>query len=398
MRVFTLGLLCAFLIGCRQPAPEGAAAASSPSTGPSTPAPVAAPQSASPFPLRVEGNRFVDATGRPFEWRGITAFRLAEMLVTGREADVVAYLDWAQAERLTVVRVLLMAQHLFKLTPEAGRQALPRLLDLAKARGLAVEAVALADTKDVRFDVEAHVREVGRIAQEKGNALVELANEPGHPTQDERLHDPAFLARLATLVPEPVIVALGSLEYGEEYAAADYATTHVPRGKQPWDHVYAVADAVRLVYALKKPLISDEPIGAAEKREPGRRDNEPARFAAAAALTRFTGMGATFHHEGGLYGRRPEGREAACLAAWQAGLALLDGVSLAGDFAVGERAARVATASGEQRVYARVTETEAVVLLIGPGPSQVTWAQGWKEARRAAVPGVQLAIAVRDGQ
>jgi hypothetical protein len=362
-------------------------------------APTAATPQPQIFPLRVSGTTFVDAAGKPFEWRGITAFRLAEMIAGGREREVAAYLDWARAQQLTVVRVLLMAQHLFTLSPADGRAALPRLLDLAKARGIAVEAVALADTKDVHFDIEAHVREVGRIAQEKGNAFVEIANEPGHPTQDARLHDPAFAARLAALVPEPVIVALGSLEYGEGYAAADYATTHVSRGDQPWDHVHAVADAVQRVYELKKPVISDEPIGAGPTLEPGRRDNEPARFAAAAALTRFTGMGATFHYEGGLYGRRPDGREAACLAAWRAGLALLDGVSLDGEFAVGERAARVATASAGHRVYARVGAREAAVLLVGPGGAVTpTWAKGWKDVRHAGLPGASVAVAVRDGQ
>ena len=323
------------------------------------------------------------------------------MIANGREREAIAYLDWATSEDLTVVRVLLMAQHLFQLTPEGGRKALPRLLDLAKTRGIAVEAVVFADTKDVKIDFDAHIREVGRIALEKGNAFVEIANEPGHPTQDVKLHDPAFAKRLADLVPEPVIVSLGSIEYGEGYGhAGDYATTHLPRGDKGWEHVQLLTEGVRHIYALKKPLISDEPIGAGPAFDPGRRDDEPARFAAAAALTRLIGMGATFHYEGGLYARIPRGREAACLAAWRLGLALLDGAPVDGEFASGERAARVAKAAGasaDHHLYARVGARDAVVLVVNAGgPTTVEWASGWKEVRHASVPGAYVAIAARD--
>src|SRR5688572_13766526 len=212
---------------------------------------LAAPATAA-FPLRVEGTGFVDATGQPFVWRGITSFQLAEMIARGREQEAVAYLDWAKSEELTVVRVLLMARHLFELTPEDGRQALPRLLDLAKVRGLAIEIVALADTKDRSTDYDAHIREVGRIALDKGNAFVEIANEPGHHTQDPKLHDAAFAKHLADLLPEQLIVAFGSFEYGEGYAAGDYATTHVPRG-EGWNHVLDIAKGAGRVRSLKKP-------------------------------------------------------------------------------------------------------------------------------------------------
>ena len=346
--------------------------------------------------MGVDGRRFVDASGRPFEWRGITAFRLAEMIAGGREAEAIAYLDWARDERLTVVRVLLMAQHLFKLSPDAGRQALPRLLDLAKERGLAVEVVALADTKDVTLDFDAHVREIGRVAAERGNAFIELANEPGHPTQDPQLHKPEFLQRLAGLLPESLVVALGSVEYGDGYGAADYATTHTDRGTREWDHVLVLADSARRIDALRKPLVSDEPIGAAPEYQAGRRDNDPSRFAAAAALTRLAGLGATFHYEGGLQTTIPKGREAACFAAWQLGTMLLDDVPVDGRFVRDAELAAIAHTSGVRAAFGRVTGGRAVIVLIDPGPSlSLTFAAGWKETRRSGVPGVQVVLAER---
>src|SRR3712207_7279568 len=56
-----------------------------------------------------------------------TLFRsLASLLAEGNERDVTAYLDWAAGQDLTVIRVLTMAHHLFRLAPDAGRRALPR--------------------------------------------------------------------------------------------------------------------------------------------------------------------------------------------------------------------------------------------------------------------------------
>jgi hypothetical protein len=341
------------------------------------------------FPVKVDGTGFVDSAGRPFRWSGITAFRLLEMMARGREREAVAYLDWAASEQLTVVRVLTMAKHLFELRPEDGRNALPRLLDLARERGLAVEVVALADTKEYAFDLEGHVRHVGRISLEKGNAFVEIANEPGHPTQNPRLHDPMEVRRLATLVPPPVVMAFGSAEYAPGYAAGDYATFHFPR-EAGWGHVVGLARGASLITDWKKPVINDEPIGAAAEYQEGRRDNVPERFAAAAALTTLAGMGGTFHYEGGLQGRIPQGREAACLAAWQMASALVSNAAPAGEFVEGTQVDRVARITGGRAVFARISDTAATILVVDPQQPAVTWTAGWVEERRAGVPGVLI--------
>ena len=85
----------------------------------------------------------------------------------------------------------------------------------------------------------------------------------------------------------------------------------------------AVAQGAAFVRKFGKPVVSDEPIGAGPRDEPGRRDNRPARFRAAALLTRLAGMGATFHYEGGLQAKIPQGAELACLAAWREAWTLL---------------------------------------------------------------------------
>ena len=71
-------------------------------------------------PLRISGTSFLRADGSKFQWRGITAFRLVEMVAHGNSAEAGAFLDWAAARKLTVVRVFTMARHLFQLTPADG--------------------------------------------------------------------------------------------------------------------------------------------------------------------------------------------------------------------------------------------------------------------------------------
>jgi hypothetical protein len=347
------------------------------------------------FPLRVSATSFFDRRGATFEWRGVTAFRLAEMIAAGRESEAIAYLDWAASKDLNVVRVLLMANHLFRLAPEDGRRALPRLLDLAKERGIAVEVVPLADTREIPVDFEAHVREVGRIALEKGNAFVELANEPGHATQDRRLHDPAELQRLATLVPDGVVVALGSAEYDDGYAAGDYATFHFPRERE-WGHVLGLAEGAAMLRRWKKPVVNDEPIGAAAEYGEGRRDNVPERFGAAAALGRFIGLGATFHYEGGLHARLPGEREAACLDAWMEGLALVRDLPPDRQVLDTDAVGGIAGVTGARAAFASTAGQTAAILLIEPSSdAQVTWRDGWREVRRTSAPGAQLVTATR---
>ena len=321
--------------------------------------------------LAAQGTSF-QQSGKPFQWRGISAFRLLEQVAHGKASDADAYLAWASSQRLTVVRVLAMAHHLFQLHPDDGRAALARLLEMAASRGLYVEIVALADTADMAVDVDRHIKEIGEIAARYPNALVEIANEPGHQTQHAALHRPEHLRKLASLIPESVPVALGSVEYGDGFAEGDYVTTHLPRdaGEDGWGHVRTLAVGADLIARWKRPVISDEPIGAAAKYVRGRRDNDLARFRAAALLTRLAGMGATFHYEGGLQASIPTGEELACFNAWNEAWTLLpDDVEQLGQFQV--------IGSGRSAEYRRLGDSEGWVLLLPPArdPQPV---QGWK--------------------
>jgi hypothetical protein len=272
--------------------------------------------------LRVDGTRFVDRDRRPFAWRGITAFRLVEQVASGREADADTYLAWCDSHDITVVRVLTMAKHPFVLPPDKGIAALPKLLSLAAKHDLQVEIVALADTASYQLDVEKHVAAIGQACATAGNCVIEIANEPNHPTQAAQVHDRAYLGRLRTLIPKDIPVALGAGDSPEESGGGDYATIHTSRdtGNGGWAYVKAIAALKGLPERLKMPVVSDEPIGAGNTLEPGRRDNDPARFEAAARATREAGLGGTFHYSDGINAVIPTGRQLACFDAWRRGM------------------------------------------------------------------------------
>ena len=320
------------------------------------------------------------------------------MVARGREREAVSFLDWARGEKLTVMRTFVMARHLFQLPPVEGLKALPRLLQLAGDRGLHVEVVALADTADSKVDFDAHVRAVGAIAARHANALVEIANEPGHATQDPRLHDPLFVRRLATLVPEQVPVALGSAEYDDRYAAGDYATYHFPRESTPdgWGHVLALARGAMLVSGWRKPLVSDEPIGAGSTLQPGRRDNDPRRFRAAAVLTRLAALHPTFHFEAGLHARAPTWVELDCFRGWTDGLDMSQAIPSCGRFLDSDDLRSIASIEGARRAFGRECDRQTWIALIDPQPkASVTWRGGWREEQRSIAEGVHLVRARR---
>jgi hypothetical protein len=352
--------------------------------------------------LLVSDQQFVTADGRPFDWRGITAFRLLEYVAHGREQDADRFLAWAHGKGLTVARVLAMGRNVLDLSPADGRAALPRLLEIAARHRMIVEVVALADTRDVPVDRDQHLAALGRIIAEHGNAVLEVANEPVHPTQAADVQKFDVLARLRTRVPDTVPVALGSIERGDGFAAGDYVTWHVPRltSHEGWGHVLAIADGVTMARQFKKPLVSDEPIGAGPRFEPGRRDDSPARFRAAALLTRLAGLGATFHYDGGLQAKIPAGRELECFNAWNEAWSLLPaGLERAGVFRrAGDPGAAVTSYAGERAlgVFERQTGNIARVIVIDPRPGfSASWSAGWRVTRTYRLQGAWIIFARR---
>jgi hypothetical protein len=352
--------------------------------------------------LQVSGTTFV-TTGRAFSWRGITAFRLLEYVARGKEADADRFLSWAGSQHLTVVRVLAMGQGFMSLSPSEGRSALPRLLEMAAKHNLHVEIVALAGTRDAAVDLDDHLAGLGRIAAQHDNVILEIANEPVHPTQNAAVQRADVLARLRPRVPAEVPVALGAVEGGDGFAAGDYVTWHVPRDDrfEGWGHVLAIAQGADFVRRWNKPVVSDEPIGAGPRYEPGRRDDMPSRFRAAALVTRLAGLGATFHYEGGLQATIPAGRELECFNAWNEAWRLLPtDVESSGTFRrAGDAGAAVAGFRPDKAlaVFERQRGTAAWIVVINPLENlEIRWSAGWTPGQVRRLQGAWVLTARRD--
>ena len=151
-----------------------------------------------PGTFRSPARHFVTATGQPFPWRGITAFRLLEYVARKKEADVRAYLAWAQSQDLTVVRVLAMGSGFMQLSPDEGRAALGRLLDAgAGVPDCTSRSSRWPTPASCRLASTHRSRRSARSPPRTRTRCVELANEPIHPTQAPDVGKADVLAALA---------------------------------------------------------------------------------------------------------------------------------------------------------------------------------------------------------
>ncbi len=340
-------------------------------------------------PLRVAGQAIVYPDGSRFTWTGITAFALLDQIADGRSDDTDAFMRWARGRGFNLVRVLAMANSLFRLPPADGLAALPRLLEMAAQHDLYVEVVALADTRAYGMDRDALRAQVAAVAQVSArypNALVQIANEHAHPTQVDALHDPAFVSSLASAIPAAVLYT--DAPPPDDRATRPqgmYLTRHLDRGGDPWAMVSRVRVLAGLSTAVRKPVVSDEPIGAAERREPGRRLADPAVFFAMGALGRIFGVGTTFHCEDCLQARVPGRVQQECADAFIKGTTLVpDDVSPAfhDARAPGSPVADAAVGRGVVQVYSGVAGARGWTLALGlRGDPAIAWAPGWSPTR-----------------
>ncbi|MFO7693413.1 MAG: hypothetical protein R6V57_10045 [Vicinamibacterales bacterium] len=274
--------------------------------------------------LSARGTDIVCSDGTRFEWRGVTAFALVEQIAHGRRRDADAYMRWAHATGFNLVRVLAMADVLFTLAPDEGLRHMPALFEMAALRGLYVEIVALADTASYGMDLaalRAQVSAVSRLAADHPNVVVQIANEHYHPTQMPEVHDPAVLADLGGLIaPQVLHTESPAAEETAARPAGRYLTRHLSRSGSPARMLDRVDLLRRLAVEAGKPVVNDEPIGAGERDEPGRRLSDPGFFRDLASRTRIAGLaGGTFHCEDGLFARVPGPVQQACARAWVQG-------------------------------------------------------------------------------
>lgn len=248
--------------------------------------------------LRVEGKTFRDESGALWMWRGCTDFMAFARFLNGEDIDRLL------TERIQVgcrlLRVLGMAHHIPEdlrlpdFTPKTFGErywsGLSAFADKLAGRGLRFEFVVFADAQLLMprvADQRAHLARVASTLASKWNVVGELANEwPKNGVDPGRFEKPAGLlwSRGSGLGEQRPFVPVW-----------DWVGHHGDRG----DHWFADETARDIRDGLGVPVIQDEPVGAGEAAEPGRRDNVPDRFRWAGALWAFSG-GATFHSAAGI--------------------------------------------------------------------------------------------------
>ena len=351
-------------------------------------------QGATPAPsrthLQIQGTGFRTADGRPFQWRGITAFRLLDYIADGNEAAARSYLMWAKSQQLTIVRVLAMGGGWMELKPEDGRRALPRLLSLAREQGLHVEVVALAGTRDMPVNLDEHLTALGTTLGEYPNALLEDRQRAGAPDARRR----RWGSRKSCWRSRPACRRTCRSRSDRSKPTrrsrkADYATWHSPRDNKldGWGHV------------LRRWPRGPSCCGNGRSRSISRRADR--RRAEAPARAGATIAGAV-PRRGALDAPGRAGRDLP-LRGWPAGqdagrprAGMLQRLERSLDPAARrhrvrrERSlspvlrapwCRTSTARGRSAVFERVAGNRGWVLAVGPGEPALRLAAGWQHRR-----------------
>jgi hypothetical protein len=199
-------------------------------------------------------------------------------------------------------------------------ERLPGFLGECQARGFNAY-LAYHTEAGTGYELEPHTDEVERIAQAYPVVVLrEVANEADHDTQGGRL-DPGRCAELAGRMAGPV--SYGATLEGDEsdtYAGRDHTAVHLDRSRDPWNMVRRVREIYAHTERYNRPANNQEPIGAAEQDEPGRRCADPAIFHTMAALNRLFDVTVDiFHSNDGLDARPLGPQQRACAQAFVAG-------------------------------------------------------------------------------
>jgi hypothetical protein len=341
--------------------------------------------------------RFFTAGASTF--RPIFASGLALLVRAPRERA--AFLDDVAGLGFNGVRVFAGALEWAKQTPRHAVQTLPSLLDEAARRGLYVLVTAVTDSAS-GYDVEQHLASVSAICAKASNCLLEAANEYYHPTQSPLVHDPLRLYAAAERAIRGSTWALGAPPFdapqkqdpacradcalGWPIPSGDYITVHLGRGDSPWVQLARLRELARVSEITGKPVFNSEPIGAAEQAQPGRRLADPEFFFGLGALSRLLELGAVFHSEDGLNGRRlrPAQRRAAraFISGFRA-VATSERLALVDPAAPGSPVG--STADARHVFVARAGARAWIVLLdVGRAP-RLDWQDGWNQWRVRAV-------------
>jgi hypothetical protein len=351
----------------------------------------------------------MDASGKVPARRFDRGFSQGLTLLVRSPAGRDAFLDQTAALGFNGVRVFAGDVGWAGQTPAAARAALHPLLDAAAARELYVYVCALTGAG---YDVEAHLREVAAIVSAHPNAILEIANEVGHPTQSDIGKDPARLLALAKrAIPPGVLWTLGAPVGTDEVDADGHYLTdgglfndaHLDRGRDLWNQVRRLREIAGVSEATRKPAMSGEPIGIAEGPIQKQRfwGDDARQFSFAyGVLCRGFELGCVWHSEDGLNAQLLEPNTTAAAQEFIAGWHALETEERLQFINAGWSGSPVAKANfdtGLVRAYSFIAGNHGWTVLVGlRGDPAVVWGGGWSPGDIVAErPGVRVIAITR---
>lgn len=254
-------------------------------------------------PLRSGGRFMVNDRGRYLS-RGISAFRLGQMLANGE--DITPFLAWvSQQGCLNWLRLFTMVRNMFYLEPSVGANAVGDVYRRAEEIGCYVETVCLSDVYDEHgnewwpgFDPASHVATVSRNASAFTGRAIEVCNEPLQGWQRFEAED---LAEFAKGIPAGTVYALGAPDGDNDESrefllpGISFGTVHSSRLRAPWGNVRHTREIQVTADDCHLWMVNDEPA-----REISRAQNF-----GTGALCSVCRIGDTFHSEFGKQCRLP---------------------------------------------------------------------------------------------
>jgi hypothetical protein len=268
-----------------------------------------------------KSNRLLYDQGGVFRMRYVGGFALAQLFASGKSDEAKRYLDWVARPFRDIpgfngVRVMLGELGWAGQTRDSALRGLPPLLRETQARGIRLEATCLTGTKAWTTDqIKAHVREIGQVCRVFPHVHIEIGNELQHSSQHDKLSDLEFLKELARSVPAELLVALGAGPKDEPTVNPDQSKSFWPNGgtddeiinvhlgrswrnaSHPWEMVRHIRELEDVSNVTGDYVVSNEPIGAAEVAERGRRESRGEVFYALGYLSRGFELGAVHHAE-----------------------------------------------------------------------------------------------------
>lgn len=323
--------------------------------------------------IRISGRTFRNPDGSIYPWKSASDFRLLQYHYDG--TDISPILADRLGEGANMVRVFGMySGSIGVFDPSAYPNYyvnLPGFADLLASTGLNLELTVFADAQNLPnfnelSEQRAHLLRVRDALISRSNVVLELCNEPFQNGVTPSSHTR----------PVGLLSSAGSgQDETPDLPPWDYAGFHAPRDAE-WPR--KAHNAKDIADYLGRPVINDEPMGAAEAAIPGSRSDVPNDFYYFAATGMLLAGGGTFHSSNGVQSQIWQPTTRLCAQSFYGGLNAIPLDITTGTYTRGPLSDCPIqhTDALALRTYARYNATTAVCVVVRPAAGWVAIAQG----------------------